>query len=130
MLEYLHLKNVGPAPEMKLTLGSRLNLLTGDNGLGKSFLLDVAWWALTRRWPKDVNPDVTSGLMARPSGPGKATIEFAFPTRSKQRHQYESRFDSQEQAWTGPKGRPANPGLVIYAQVDGGFSVWDPARQR
>ena len=26
------------------------------------------------------------------------------------------------------KGRPAIPGLVLYAQVDGGFSVWDPAR--
>ena len=23
---------------------ARLNLITGDNGLGKSFLLDVAWW--------------------------------------------------------------------------------------
>jgi predicted ATPase len=44
MLEYLHLKTVGPAPEMELVLGRRLNLLTGDNGLGKSFLLDVAWW--------------------------------------------------------------------------------------
>jgi len=128
MLEYLHLKNVGPAPEMELKLGRRLNLLTGDNGLGKSFLLDVAWWALTRRWPADVNPDITSGLMARPSAPGEATIEFAFPAKSKKRHQYESTFDRQEQAWTGPKGRPANPGLVIYAQVDGGFSVWDPAR--
>lgn len=128
MLEYLHLKNVGPAPEMELTLGKRLNLLTGDNGVGKSFLLDVAWWALTRRWPAEVNPSVTSGLMARPSRSGRATIEFAFPAKSKKRHQYESTFDRQEQAWTGPKGRPANPGLVIYAQVDGGFSVWDPAR--
>ena len=128
MLEYLHLKNVGPAPEMELTLGRRLNLLTGDNGLGKSFLLDVAWWALTRRWPSEVNPDVTSGLMARPTGRGKATIEFAFPAKSKERHHYESTFDRQAQAWTGRKGRPANPGLVIYAQVDGGFSVWDPAR--
>lgn len=49
MLKYLHLKNVGPAPEMEMDLGTRLNLITGDNGLGKSFLLDVAWWALTRR---------------------------------------------------------------------------------
>jgi DNA repair ATPase RecN len=52
MLKSLHLKNVGPAPEMTLELGSRMNLITGDNGLGKSFLLDVMWWALTRRWPQ------------------------------------------------------------------------------
>lgn len=28
----------------------------------------------------------------------------------------------------GKAGRPWNPGLVIYANADGGFSVWDPAR--
>jgi len=42
MLHRLHLKNVGPAPELALDpLARRLNLITGDNGLGKSFLLDV-----------------------------------------------------------------------------------------
>ena len=51
MLEALTLRNVGPASEMSMELGSRLNIVTGDNGLGKSFLLDVAWWALTRKWP-------------------------------------------------------------------------------
>ena len=30
---------------MQLELAPRINLITGDNGLGKSFLLDVAWWA-------------------------------------------------------------------------------------
>lgn len=48
MLESIRLSHVGPAPEMALALSPRLNLITGDNGLGKSFLLDVAWWALTR----------------------------------------------------------------------------------
>ena len=52
MLERLELENVGPAPEMMLNLAPRMNLITGDNGLGKSFLLDVAWWALTRKWPE------------------------------------------------------------------------------
>ena len=52
MLEYLHLKNVGPAPEMQMELAPRLNLITGDNGLGKTFLLDIAWWVLTRTWAR------------------------------------------------------------------------------
>ena len=52
MLEYLHLKNVGPAPEMEMELAPRLNLITGDNGLGKTFLLDIAWWVLTRTWAR------------------------------------------------------------------------------
>lgn len=127
MIEYLHLKNVGPAAELTMDLGPRLNLITGDNGLGKSFLLDVAWWALTRRWPAEVNPGVASGLMARPARSGPASIEFSFHSKVK-KERYRSEFDRREEAWKGRPGRPPNPGLVLYAQVDGGFSVWDPAR--
>ena len=39
MIEHLRLENVGPAPEMALDFAPRVNLLTGDNGLGKSFLM-------------------------------------------------------------------------------------------
>jgi hypothetical protein len=128
MLEYLHLKNVGPAPEMEMVLAPRLNLITGDNGLGKSFLLDVAWWALTRRWPQELNPKLTSGYPARPTDVKKpATI--AFRVRSKTSTvTYESKYVPRDESWLGKAGRPWNPGLVIYAHSDGGFSVWDPAR--
>ncbi len=47
------------------------NLITGDNGLGKSFLLDLSWWALTRHWPREVNLGMTSGYPARPRDPGE-----------------------------------------------------------
>jgi recombinational DNA repair ATPase RecF len=68
MLERLEFKHLGPSPEMKLHLGERLNLLTGDNGLGKTFVLDAAWWALTRTWAEsrmllpDPRPDVESSI--------------------------------------------------------------------
>lgn len=128
MLHSLHLKNVGPAPEMNLELAPRMNLITGDNGLGKSFLLDVAWWALTRRWPQEINPRLTSGYIARPPDL-KKTASIRFRLQSKTRPvDYESVYKAREQAWTGKAGRPWNPGLVIYAHADGGFSVWDPAR--
>lgn len=129
MLKYLHLKNVGPASEMEMELGSRLNLITGDNGLGKSFLLDVAWWALTRRWPQDVNSKLTSGYAARPTEPKKpATIAFRADSKSKKDVAYESKYVPRDESWLGRVGRPLNPGLVIYAHADGSFSVWDPAR--
>ncbi len=127
MLEFLHLKNVGPAPEMKMELAPRLNLITGDNGLGKSFLLDIAWWALTRRWPAEVNPRLTAGMRPLPPRSGKASISFSF-TRQAGTEQYESFYDRATQSWSGRSGRPSNPGLVLYAQVDGSFAVWDPAR--
>jgi hypothetical protein len=128
MLHHLHLKNVGPAPEMRLDLGSRLNLITGDNGLGKSFLLDVAWWALTRRWPHELNRRMTSGYTARPTDPRKpASIGLELTSKSGV-VAYESQYSPRDEAWTGKPGRPWNPGLVIYAHADGSFSVWDPAR--
>jgi hypothetical protein len=128
MLKYLHVTNVGPAPEMTLELASRLNLITGDNGLGKSFLLDVAWWALTRRWPQDVNSKLTSGYAVRPSDVKKpAIIEFGVTSKTKD-VSYTSKYEARDESWLGKAGRPWNPGLVIYAHADGSFSVWDPAR--
>lgn len=128
MLKALQLKNVGPAPAMKLDFAPRLNLITGDNGLGKSFLLDVAWWALTRKWPQDLNANLTSGYAARPTDvTQKATIELEVESKTGN-VKYESPYVADEQAWRGKAGRPWNPGLVIYALADGAFAVWDPAR--
>jgi hypothetical protein len=111
-----------------MELAPRLNLITGDNGLGKSFLLDVAWWALTRKWPQDLNKKLTSGYAARPNDVKKpATIEFRVTSKTKS-VTYQSMYDPREESWLGKAGRPWNPGLVIYAHADGAFSVWDPAR--
>lgn len=127
MLKNLKMANVGPAPKMELEFGKRLNLLTGDNGLGKSFLLDISWWTLTRKWPAETNPKLTGGKKALPAGDGEAKISFSFTSKSKE-ETYESTYLRKEQAWTGRPGRPANPGLVLYAMSDGSFAVWDPAR--
>jgi len=128
MLEYLRLKNVGPAPEMEMELAPRLNLITGDNGLGKSFLLDAAWWALTRKWPNEVNRKMTSGYMAHPTDmriPAEIELRLRSQTKSVS---YTSTYSPRDEAWIGKAGRPWNPGLVIYAHADGAFSVWDPKR--
>ena len=129
MLERLQLDNVGPAPAMALELAPRINLITGDNGLGKSFLLDVAWWALTRRWPRDLNPRLTSGYPARPTNVREpATLGFTVTTATDISLAYESTYSPLDEAWPGRAGRPWIAGLVVYAHADGGFSVWDPAR--
>lgn len=127
MIHDLNVVNVGPAEKMQLAFGKRLNLLTGDNGLGKSFLLDIVWWSLTRKWPAEINPKLTAGKKALPVAEGEASISFSFSGKSKI-EQYESSFVRREQSWTGRAGRPANPGLVLYAMADGSFAVWDPHR--
>lgn len=120
MLQRLKLQNVGPAQSLDIEFSSRVNLITGDNGLGKSFLLDTAWWVLTRTWTHyPVRPD---------AGAAEPTIAYEYQTENKNAILYSSRFDWQNQEWTSKPGRPSIPGMVVYAQSDGSFSVWDPAR--
>lgn len=120
MLRALHLRGVGPAPALDVEFADRLNVLTGDNGLGKSFLLDVAWWGLTGTWP---------GLPAWPRPDARrAEIRWTIVGKTGREAEKASRFEFQREAWSWPSGRPNMPGLTVYARVDGSFSVWDPAR--
>lgn len=128
MLKQLKLTNVGPAQTMELEFGQRLNLITGDNGLGKSFLLDIAWWALTGKWPAEVNPRLTSGRIALPSDK-KQPGEISFEILAAKGPVPDNRaFDSSSQSWRRSRGRPVKPGIVFYAMSDGSFAVWDPER--
>jgi len=120
MLESLKFQNVGPAPELEINFKERMNFVAGDNGLGKTFLLDVAWWALTRTWARlPVVPHLP---------PAKPDISYRYQAKTGDSFHYKSAFDRQSEEWRVKQGRPPIPGMVIYAQVDGGFSVWDPAR--
>lgn len=119
MLKYLHLKNVGLSPDVRIDWAERLNLIAGDNGLGKSFLLDLAWWALTRTW---------AGSIALPMAAKKSSIEFAIKGKTASAKVVPSTFDRAEGNWPLPPARPVMPGIVVYIRIDGGFSVWDPAR--
>lgn len=127
MLEWLKITGAGPKTKdrvIELDFAESMNFITGDNGLGKTFILDVAWWALTRTWPA---PDrMTLPQRDLPKGL-KPVIEYSF-TKARGTTTWPSDFDWQGQYWKLPEGRPPNPGMVIYAQVDGGFAVWDPAR--
>ena len=67
MISKLALRNVGPLPDREYRFGRRINALTGDNGLGKTFLLDLIWFAFSNEWPVFANPAMTAGNMARPA---------------------------------------------------------------
>lgn len=121
MLHSIELTSVGPAEHLVFDLMPRVNLITGDNGLGKTFLLDVAWWVLGRTW--------ASGYQALPRrGAKEAKIAYVVDIKSTKQKRYESGFDRASQQWKRSSGRPPSPGLVLYARADGGFSLWDPAR--
>lgn len=120
MLNQLTLQGVGPAQNLTINFKPRLNFLTGDNGLGKSFVLDMAWWALTRTWARAV--------MAVPrQDAASSSIGYDY-TGSTGNYAGTRTFDHPAQQWAISQGRQPIPGVVIYAGVDGSFSVWDPAR--
>ena len=120
MIEYLKLKNVGPASALEAHWAKRLNVITGDNGLGKSFLLDIAWWALTRTW---------ANTMALPNGQEVANIEYKINGEAGEARKVISKFIRDNAYWGGLSNNwTVVGGVVVYVRVDGGFSVWDAAR--
>ena len=124
-LAYLELQGVGPARSLTFEPGERLSLITGDNGLGKTFLLECAWWALTGEWAGRAAYPRTEATTSEPR------IVFEIARSSAQREKATSAvYDWKVGVWQQHGSRrPTIPGLLVYARVDGSFAVWDPAQQ-
>lgn len=121
-LKYLEIAGIGPTHHLEFNPAERLSVITGDNGLGKTFILECAWWSLTGKWAerqayprmdatKD-EPAITFTIAGQKNLAQKKTIKFNYNTR----------------LWPNTKGRPTIPGLILYARVDGSFAVFDPVR--
>ena len=121
-LTTLLLRDVGPAKEFFLDFGKRLTLIAGDNGLGKSFLLDAAWWALTGTWAGRAAYPFTSSPSNIPR------IKYTLQNAAGQELAGESVFDWRFQTWTSSGELPSVAALSIYARVDGSFAVADATR--
>lgn len=120
-LAYLAISGVGPADSLSFEPAERVSLITGDNGLGKTFILDCAWWALSGQW---------AGPQAYPLGDavaGQPQISFRIATEQGSTEKTLS-YDWSLQGWPSLTDRPTLSGLLIYARVDGSFAVWDPAK--
>lgn len=124
-LNFLEIRGVSLAKKIHFQPAKRLTLITGDNGLGKTFLLDCSWWALSGKW---------AGLPAYPvqnDSDVQPTIEFQIlenpnPVTGHIRASY----DWETQSWQQkPKGRISISELLIYARVDGSFAIFDPAKK-
>ena len=117
---------MGTAPEFDVDFAKRLNLFTGDNSLGKTFLLDIAWWGLTGNWVgQPAWPQQIEGKT--PEETPEITYMLSSQTDSEE---YRSLFSFFEQQWLNLRIPPFLRSLIVYVRVDGGFSVFDPARQQ
>lgn len=79
-LAYLETRRLGPAEIFEFAPAKRLNLITGDNGLGKTFLLETAWWVLTGTWAEQpLYPSQERLLMHEKAPPQKKeSVQISF----------------------------------------------------
>ncbi|HKS30643.1 MAG TPA: hypothetical protein VJS44_22645 [Pyrinomonadaceae bacterium] len=118
----LELRYIGPATLFQYEPAERLNIITGDNSLGKTFILECLWWALTGDW-------LDNPVLPRDDVPkSRPKIVCAVTADSGRKQRFESSYIWDMQEWKVFPKRNVLPGLVIYARFDGSFAVWDPAR--
>ncbi|MCL2824558.1 MAG: AAA family ATPase [Polyangiaceae bacterium] len=131
MLERISIKHIPPFDDAEMDVAPRLNLITGDNGLGKTLLLDCVFFALTRSWPTTFD-----GIGVVPKS-GDATIAWtmrdgaaAVSLDSHYRLGTASWLTPEAAAKTDfkPEDTPEAQTIVMYQRVDGGVSIMDPLR--
>lgn len=121
-LKELELYDVGPSRQLIFEPAPRLNLITGNNSLGKTFLLDCIWWCLTGEWIEYYASPREGVARSRPR------IHFSLSSVREHYQAFNALFNWDRQRWTVTPPYPRSPGLVIYARFDGSFAIWDPAR--
>ncbi|MEY9563937.1 AAA family ATPase [Sinorhizobium fredii] len=123
-IKSLRLANAGPAREMNIDFGQRLSLITGDNGLGKSFLLDFAWWAATGSWaerealPQFENPGVVP------------EVEYSLSGNSGRMATFKAKYDRKNFSWIRPKEAMTVEAIAVFSRADGSFAFADPMRSK
>ncbi|WP_041258117.1 AAA family ATPase [Fibrella aestuarina] len=98
----------------------RFNIITGDNGLGKTFILESIWWMLTNTWTNDPLYPGIENIKKGPSiissgtegNDGASNFQVAFYNRGSS--EWQKTEESSDQA------------LIIYAKANGIFAVMDP----
>ena len=119
----LKLTNAAPSPEMNLDFGQRLTIVTGDNGLGKSFLLDFTWWAATGMWAdRDALPQ-----QDKPND--IPSVEYALSDHSGRLSRFTATY-SQKGGWVRPRNAMTIEAIGVFSRADGSFAIADPVRNR
>lgn len=115
---FMEFENVGPMRRLRYEPSRRLNLITGDNSLGKTFLLECLWWGLTGTWVE------YSAAPWRGSGAKSSRILYCLSTQGDP-WDFEAHYDYRQSVWRHTKGRRRPGSLAIFARHDGSYSIWD-----
>lgn len=136
MLKRITTHDIEPT-DLDVTLAPRLNLLAGDNGLGKTFLLDLAWWALTGTWAQraaiprrgeGVAPKIQCEIEDA-SGRTPIVGSFSFHEQTWERSEPNQRSPIDNETYRPlPRLEYERMKLAISTRADGGFDIWDSYR--
>lgn len=121
-VRFLEICEVGPAKLLRYEPADRLNIITGNNSLGKTFLLECLWWALTGDWLE------YPALPRRDVAKGRPKIAYSLTSPAGRPQDSLATYNWDRQAWIVNPPTRRLPGLVVYARFDGSFAIWDPAR--
>ncbi len=114
-LSFLGLYNVGPTDKIEIDFAPRLNIITGDNGIGKTFIMDCAWWALTSTWCDNIAmpktyADIKDAKISYSLGGGSRVL---------------TDFTKEGLLWHREDKESILNGTVIYSLVDNSYAIWD-----
>ncbi|MDR1922819.1 MAG: ATP-binding protein [Planctomycetaceae bacterium] len=118
ILSFLSLTNIGPVTYIEMSPNRRLNIITGDNGLGKTFLLDAMWRAMTGMWAE--NPAYPRNTEK------KSEITYCLANGKNNPSPNNIIYDVHNGVWQRNKKSSAVSGIMIYARVDGSYTTHDP----
>jgi TIR domain/AAA domain, putative AbiEii toxin, Type IV TA system/AAA domain len=120
----LRLDQIGMSKQLVYEPDERLNIITGDNSLGKTFILECMFWALTGQWlelPAMPRRDADKDAPRITFAVGRAGAESSG-------HEARARYDWEKQTWDLGRSAIRLSGLLVYARHDGSFAIWDPLR--
>jgi hypothetical protein len=123
ILEYLEITNVGSVKHVAIDFAKRINILAGDNGLGKTLIQEFCWWTLTQKWSESPITPRLDGTSA------KSRIKYKVVGNKKGFSPYqEATFDWRKSDWVSSENSNNNPSLALYCRVDGSIATWDTTR--
>lgn len=116
----LLIRGLGPSRESIYEPESRVNVITGDNSVGKTFLMDAIWWGATGNWAgSQLLPPVTAAAGS------ESLMRCLRSFGGRRKESFETRFLWKDRRWTEPT--LSKQGLLaIYSRHDGSFLVSDP----
>lgn len=121
LIRSVSISNVAPIRHIEFETASRLNLFCGDNGVGKSFILDAMWWTFLE------NDTPFRGYSAKTDPDTPPQIKLAADTYTPI-----ATYSREQQRWEY-SGNPSNlrmprNALGFYFRVSNDFIFWDPLR--